>query len=331
MNRTFTTDEDSQLSADYIAGISVATLAARKHVALNTIRAALARAGTPATYSKEARRAHILELVAEQRALSDEQEAALAAEYLAGASAGMLAAKYDLPKMQVFRALHRQRVKRRICTRRLALNEAAFNDAEHNEAAAYFVGVLMADGCITCRRGRPAAFKLSLTDEDSEHIHDLKAFLKSGHKVLTEANGGNTLRSLNIDSVRLVTALARYGVVPRKSLTARVLLLENNRHFWRGIVCGDGSVFIRNEHPAICLAGSEANVKLFLSFCKAITPTRAEANPLKSIWETRLFGSHALAVIRVLFDGCTVALARKWAIAKQVIAEYKPRKHGGRR
>ena len=34
-----------------------------------------------------------------------------------------------------------------------------------------------------------------------------------------------------------------YGVVPNKSFTASVSPeLQNNKHFWKGMVCGDGGV-----------------------------------------------------------------------------------------
>lgn len=332
MKRAFTPEQDRQIAKEYASGVSSLALQVKYGVSRGAIYAALRRAGTPAVYTTAARRQHMLDLVAGRRVLTDEEEAAAIKAYRNGASTTSLASQYHTTTVTICRICERHGVRRRICTRRLPLDESAFDNAEASEAAAYWVGMLMADGCICTGANRSPAFKLSLAGDDGEHIYDLRSFLGSGHKVLTERSSiGQTRKSLNINSGRLVAALARYGVVPRKSLTARVLLLENNPHFWRGMVCGDGSVFVRYGHPVIVLAGSKENVDLFLSFCKTLTPTQATVHPIASIWETRLQGSHALAVIRALFECCCVALARKWNTARQVLAEYSPRKRGGRR
>ncbi len=203
-SRAFTPEEEQQLVAEYQGGSTADVLAAKHGVTRCTIYAALRRAGSPAIYTSEQRRAHMLNVIAQQRGLSDDIEATIAADYLSGKSSGWIGRKHGISPSLVFMALKRQGVRRRYHTRPLALNEAAFDDAENNPNAAYWVGMLMADGCVS-ERDYGLSVKLSLTETDGEHIADFRSFLGSGHKIGTELRkpspwGGVGMKSLAIVS-----------------------------------------------------------------------------------------------------------------------------------
>src|SRR5579859_3912965 len=102
------------------------------------------------------------------------------------------------------------------------LNEAAFDDA--GEEAMYWAGFLMADGTVFHARRTQPVIRLSLNEGDAGHVESFRAFLGSTHKIGHGVREGfsesQPTASLAVASARLVEALARLGVLPRKSFTA---------------------------------------------------------------------------------------------------------------
>jgi hypothetical protein len=130
------------------------------------------------------------------------------------------------------------------------------------ESSAYWVGCLMADGCVYVgKRGNPR-IELTLAKTDLSHLVKFKGFLKCTNPILpkiVKLDGKKILQySLRFSSKKIAGILMRHGVTPRKSLTARVIGLGYNRDFWRGVMDGDGS--IRNKDgidgDRITIAGS---------------------------------------------------------------------------
>lgn len=315
--------------AGYHTGRSPKEMAAELGFSHGTLYRALRRAGvtvrTPAEAVREnAKISHRL-----SRSFSDEQEAKIAAAYIGGESSGQIASRLAIHRALVFHVLRRRRVCRRKCSRRLPLNEYVFDRAESSEVASYFVGLLMADGTIQTRGGKPTGFKLSLAAEDGEHIAEFRTFLGSGHKILVENNsrkpnswGKQPLHSLSISSSHMAAALSRYGVVPRKSQRCRVAILSQCRHFWRGMVCGDGSVQItRHGYPKISLSGTKDCVEQFAAFCHTISPVEAKPSPNGPIWQVSFGGGHAYRIIKDIFFGASVSLQRKASTAEKVISD----------
>jgi hypothetical protein len=195
------------------------------------------------------------------------------------------------------------------------LREDAF-DCSSDPNAAYWVGFLMADGCVYGRR-----LSVCLAARDGEHVEKLRSFLGSTAPISARDNGGNG-RTLAISSWRLVTALARYGVVPRKSLTAKVLGLEDDRDFWRGAVDGDGSVAIYTRRAELHLNGSRRMMDQFAAFVARHTGLVAKVagRYRPEIARVRYCGSSAAEVARLLYEGSAVALERKAAVAAELMA-----------
>lgn len=116
---------------------------------------------------------------------------------------------------------------------------------------------------------------------------------------------------------------ARCGITPRKSLTATVPdFLAMNRHWWRGVVDGDGwSYFGGDGAYRLGVCGTRQTCEAFLAFVRTITPTRVNVQPNATIWSTCLGFRHATRVAAVLYpDGVPIALARKADAARLAVA-----------
>lgn len=129
---------------------------------------------------------------------------------------------------------------------------------------------------------------------------------------------------------KIVEDLARYGIGPRKSLTAVFAGgIETNRHAWRGVIDGDGSIFHRVlrpggvPHPFISLVGSLALLEQFATYVAALSPgysgTPRPAGKNKPHYHIVTSGRHAQRLAANLYEGATIALTRKAIRAAEVM------------
>lgn len=208
---------------------------------------------------------------------------------------------------------------KRVCS----LDEAAFDRV--TEASAYWAGFLMADGCIWIdpRRKVSPRVQLVLAAQDADHVRAFQAFMRSTHAVRVRSNRVVYAFASN----RVVAALARLGVLPRKTFSAEARDgMERDRHFWRGVIDGDGHVGWHTGHghryPRIRLVGALPLLTQFVAFVRSLEPTDAEPRPQGKIWSVDLVGRPAYRVAAALYSDCRVALYRKHVRAVKVIEEF---------
>lgn len=236
-----------------------------------------------------------------------------------GYSGLRIAKELDIGYVTIIERLRKEKLKLSTMGRTSAylLNEAAFDVI--TEESAYWIGFLMADGCISQIRGWTPRVSLSLAIYDAAHVEQFRAFLKSSHRLFFNKQGNAV--TLTVASRHLCDTLAAYGVVPRKSLTAKVVGLENDRHFWRGVVDGDGSISLPNSNAArIQVAGSQDLMQQFSEFVYSHN-SRCYAKVRKlegrNLYEFKACGIH---IMRLLYENCSVALPRKLERVQTVLA-----------
>lgn len=134
--------------------------------------------------------------------------------------------------------------------RKISLNESFF-DTIDTEEKAYWLGFIMADGCVAsdanCKECR---LVITLKNADRDHLRKFsKAIAYNGKildKELNDKRGFTTYSStIRINSKKVCSSLKKYGVVSRK--TGKEIIPENIpkeliRHFIRGFFDGDGSI-----------------------------------------------------------------------------------------
>lgn len=121
------------------------------------------------------------------------------------------------------------------------LDEYYFNTID-TEIKAYFLGLIITDGCIHYTKGKQPLVALSLQECDKYILERFKKEIHS-NKVVTSDGRGSA--NINILSRTMVESLKKYGVVERKSLHTvfpNNIPIELYPHLLRGILDGDGSV-----------------------------------------------------------------------------------------
>lgn len=207
------------------------------------------------------------------------------------------------------------------------LNSHSFDWPLSSEAA-YWVGFLLADGCIATRKGLKKDYHsvvLGLKGGDVAHIEKFRVFLKSSAKIsekYQETNYGTVfVASITVTNQELCNRLADYGVIPRKTYlnVGCDPRLKYSPDFWRGVVDGDGTVALGKKSPLIRLGGSKNLIEDFSDLCHYLTDFRPNVGNCRSIKVTGLSSFRAAKIIEWLYyDGC-VALDRKLESAKKCL------------
>ncbi|MGL5767874.1 MAG: LAGLIDADG family homing endonuclease [Sarcina sp.] len=133
-------------------------------------------------------------------------------------------------------------------------NENYFDGIDTYEQA-YWLGFIMADGCIYKRKNNENCQKwlrISLAEKDTLHLEKFKKAISSNHKIgrITRKKDGRTYSSLTIVSDKMTNSLARLGCVERKTGNIEFPNFDRDDLNWgfiHGYIDGDGSISISKD------------------------------------------------------------------------------------
>ncbi len=247
-------------------------------------------------------------------------------DYESGISSVKIAEKYSVSKPTILSRLHNNGVvlrPRSQCNRKYLLDENVFEII--NEESAYWIGFLMADGYITRN-----CVGLGLCVGDVDHLKKFISFLKSNHPYRIrpiqdnpKIKNASPQVSIEINSTKIIDDLAKYGIIKNKSAIAKVIGLENNRDFWRGVIDGDGSLFYSRGYPVLDLCGSYALVSQFKDYCfniiKQNMPQVIKYKHSSCCFHFRFTGNKAQYIINNLYENASVYLERKMDLAQKMV------------
>lgn len=116
-----------------------------------------------------------------------------------------------------------------------------------NEIKAYFVGFILADGCILDKRKNgQKKLAIGLHNQDIYVLERFKKELNSSRKISEFNNGKGNYCCFSVSSNKLCDDLIKLDITPRKSLTAKFdinnIPIHLRNHFIRGLFDGDGSI-----------------------------------------------------------------------------------------
>lgn len=237
-------------------------------------------------------------------------------KYIGGVSARQLGFEHNVADVTITGLLKRNNIKIKTHSKAIrdrygyGLNENVFD--EINEESAYWIGFILADGNVYRGSRNVNSINFGLKKSDWEHLEKLKKFFGCTKPIYY--NKG--LCFISFYSRKIQNKLAELGIVPRKSKIAKVPeILKNNRHFWRGMIDGDGWIHFNENNPGlsrIAICGTRDVVDGFKDFIKSNNKTYFKNN-CYSIAQSGKYGSD---VSKLIYDNSKIFLQRKLDLAK---------------
>jgi hypothetical protein len=213
--------------------------------------------------------------------------------------------------------------------RKHSMNELFFEKID-NEQKAYILGFIFADGHVG---EKVVAFKIKKNDVDI--LEKINAAIESKYPIT-----GNEYLSLRFYSPKMAANLKSIGLIPRKTwnMPSHIPVEENLiKHFFRGLIDGDGSVTIfyskkeKKHKLSISLTGGDES---FLKLCDFIISQNINCNTKKIMKTKNNWGNsymvkwhdrQALNLCEWLYKDANIYLERKYNNAKQFFGKKSNR------
>jgi len=194
-------------------------------------------------------------------------------------------------------------------------NDSAFLDTTEEDCA-YFYGWLLSDGCYTNN-----AMVVAINSKDIEVLENLKAYVGTENKISvgthTDSRNGSVYNraSFYFKHDLMTERLVALGMSQRKSAKEVCPeVFKYNRHFWRGMIEGDGS--ISKSSNEIGLVGSQEVVEAFGEYCKSLFPDCKPNYYVKGTLHVFSLCSkvYSKQILDELYRDCKYKLSRKYNI-----------------
>jgi len=206
---------------------------------------------------------------------------------------------------------------------RYSLDESVFDTI--TEESAYWMGNLMSDGNISRGKTGNPRIVLTIAKVDYLHLVKFKGFLKCTNPIKPKKKKYRGIiviqYYLRFSSKHIAEILISHGIVPRKSLIARAIGLENNRHFWRGVFDGDGYSKNKDGKDAdkMILTGSNDLCAQFEEYIKKnVSDAKVRIKRIREYSKLYISSDTARAVAKLLYSDCKIALSRRLVKARRM-------------
>lgn len=220
-------------------------------------------------------------------------------------------------------------------------NESYFSKV-NSEEKAYWLGFISADGGINIPghgRDRGHVLCINLKGDDAEHLSKLQSAIgREGPIYDAVSNYGTKVARLQIGSKKFVVDLIKLGLPPKKSFICKPWDGPKKlmRHYWRGVVDGDGSISKvtvkpkkSKPYPAwrLSLNGNEFFIDAFRDFVlKNGCDKEGHKAPHYKIYKISWGGiKPPKQIATLLYNGAKVYLERKMELARELI-KYESRR-----
>ncbi len=256
--------------------------------------------------------------------LTDKERDNLVLLWKSGLSTGEISKIVNITHSSVASALKTRNINTtdggiRVKKNEFLLLENAFNN--NNEETDYWGGFLAADGYM---RKSNIDIILELKGSDVDHLFKLQKFIGSKHKITNSSKftkNGNfcELRKFSFRSKHIAKILQdRYNIINKKSLTYSVPEeMKFNHNFWRGMIDGDGSLYIQRKTLILYMCGTKNVCESFLEFCKTFGNTTASVRRHGKIYDVSIAKKELVKnVLNKIYKNNIISLDRKYKIYK---------------
>lgn len=263
------------------------------------------------------------------------QIADLAKQHLSGEPVQRLAKRNGISCHALKGLLKRRGYRLRGIYETAALRRAKTNDSFFSvidsEEKAYWLGFIAADGCVSNNR-KTSVLTIALSVDDQAHLEKFRVAISSEVKISTcgfISFGKKFYKaSISVRSPRMIEDLKRHGIGVRKSLReAEPSTLPDSlkRHFYRGLVDGDGwfaAVGNTRSGPQIGFCGG---LKVVRSFKRWVSRIEGVGRPKIVTRDngyskiTYCGGKQVRLITKALYLSATVSLDRKYVLSQEIL------------
>lgn len=258
---------------------------------------------------------------------TDLPKSEIVARYNGGESIAALAASYGRSFATMRENLHRWGavMRRRGPVRRCEFDESFFSVID-TEAKAYWLGFILADGCVGQTGAGNWVCRVNLSSCDAQHLAKLAAAVGTTTKVKNGHDGASAY--LDLCSVQLCRDLQALECGPNKTGRHGIPKIREdlNRHFYRGYFDGDGSLFdmLKAYSWRFDVVGSTKFIAQFqrwlMEHARVAVTKLQRCRCAADVSSLRYSGSKQVArIMSLLYTDATIYLDRKYVLVKLLL------------
>lgn len=188
----------------------------------------------------------------------------------------------------------------------------------NTETKAYFLGFLMADGCVHQTHN---SFKLEVHEQDIDILEKLinVLFLEEKPKIGTDRT---IYKYIDITSKTIKDDLIKYGCVPNKTFKLdHIPEINHLNHFLRGFFDGDGCIYISPENRiTIIFTGYTRFLECINEYLNKNNINTNLSLVKENVSELRICKQYdCIQILNLLYKNCTIYLNRKYSLYQKSI------------
>lgn len=186
------------------------------------------------------------------------------------------------------------------------------------EESAYWIGFIAADGCLSTKyNGGIKGLSIKLQHSDVGHLIKFQKFLSTKYAVISN----DKFARIQVYDNLIYDKLIQYGLCENKTncdyrISDEILY---NKHFWRGMIDGDGSLGIyKNRNTTYVRLNLVSNTylillqfRLFINKYIGILPNILNRSNCSSM-DINLTSKNAVNILNILYKDSSIYLDRKY-------------------